>query len=126
MSGRPLAALATRAPAPLAALATIVALALGAVLAAALDLAVATVQHGWRRTFGRDQQREDAAARVLGYRGPVDAGGRWRNDLAAGRVDHWGWPADSAPPPPAETRQTESAPERRGGCGCGKRRGGDA
>lgn len=32
----------------------------------------------------------ERAAQALGYRGPLDPGGRWLEDLAAGRIDHDG------------------------------------
>lgn len=76
--------------------------ALARVVVAGVAYVVAAVRHWFEveRAFSEmsiriarrrmeDQQRK---ARAAGYRGPIDPGGRWLEDLAAGRIDHNGNP----------------------------------
>mgnify|MGYP001292902752 CR=1 FL=1 len=88
--------------------------ALAAVVVAALEWAVTAARTSWHRATTADDDAaalayEADVARTVGYRGPVDAQGRWLDDLAAGRIDHDG----------------QQKAKKPCGCGRGTRRSGE-
>ena len=65
----------------------------GAALATAhAQRAVARLTHAERRRTEAWWADQRYKAAVVGYRGPIDPGGQWIEDLSAGRIDHDGRP----------------------------------